>query len=106
MLTSLRGFKVFQTSLIFCVPISAIMHPLIVLFGLHHFRPISYWNVLLLMAIGAFIGLFKTLIVSGVSFLGKPSLRWWLIIGSTVALSLLEAHGYYEIWTAPIAHAD
>jgi hypothetical protein len=105
MFSSLRGCKVFWVSLILCVPSSAVI-PLLTASFANGSLPLTLnQGVLNVLTIGAIIGLFKSLIVSGVTFFVKPSLRQWLIIGSTVALSLLEAWSYYEIWTAPIAHA-
>jgi hypothetical protein len=102
MFTSLRGSKVFLVSLILCIPLSAIIHLLV--FGLVKIHPSTSLvspsrDILFVLATGAFVGLFKSLIVSAVTYLFKPSLRGRLIVGSIVALSLLEAWIYYELWT-------
>lgn len=99
MFSSLRGCKVFWVSLILCVPSSAVI-PLLTGSFANGSLPLTLdQGVLNVLTIGAVIGLFKSLIVSSVAFLVKPSLRSRLIIGSTVALSLLEAWSFYYLWT-------
>jgi|GEM_PF-5091075 len=103
MFSSLRGFKVFQISFILCISSSITIHLLV--FWLVKARP--SWSqfvfpmgaVLFVSLTGAFLGFLKSLLVSAIAYLGKPSLRWQLIVGSTAVLSLLEAWLYYELWT-------
>jgi len=67
-------------------------------FSLSHFvSPVE--TVVFVLSIGGFVGLFKSLFVSAFAFYALPCSRWWLIIGSTVVLSLPEAWIYYELWT-------
>lgn len=104
MFSSLRGSKVFLVSLILCVSLSAIIY--LSVYVLVKVRPSTQLispaqTVLFVLAMGAVVGLFKSLIVSGISFLVKPSLRSWLILGSTVALSILDTWIYYELLIMP-----
>ena len=98
----IHGFKVFLVSLILCVSSSAIIH--LSVFWFLKVNPstplISLSRDLLgVLAIGIFVGLIKSLMVSFVTYSVKPSLRWWLILGSTIVLSLIEGWLDYESWT-------
>ena len=102
MFSNLNGSRVFRASLVCCIPSSAIIHFLVFWiatnFSLSHVvSPVE--AVVFVLSIGAVFGLFKSLFVSATAFFVAPRLRWWLIVGSTVALSLPEAWFYYEMWT-------
>jgi hypothetical protein len=58
----------------------------------------SVETVVLVLSIGGVVGLFKSLFVSAFAFFAPPRSRWWLIIGSTVVLSLPEAWFYYRFY--------
>jgi hypothetical protein len=74
MFSPLHGSKIFQVSLV----LSALS--------------ISDWLVCIL--IGTIPGLGKSLIVTTVAYFTKPSLRWLIIVGSTIILTLLEGRLY------------
>ena len=100
MLTPLYGSKVFLGSSICCIPSSAIIHLAVfwyVKFDPSLISPVQ--GILFVLATGAFIGIFKSLLVSGIAFVVKPFLRWWVIIVSTIVLTLFEGWFYYELWT-------
>ncbi|PSB14559.1 hypothetical protein C7B65_26285 [Phormidesmis priestleyi ULC007] len=103
MFQSIHGFKIFLVSLALGVPSSAIVHLSIVWFvRILPFllsSPYLLRDVLGFLAIGAFIGLFKSLLVCAIAFQVEPFLRWRVIFVSTIGLTLLEGWLYYKLWT-------
>jgi hypothetical protein len=98
----MNGSKVFKVFLILCIPSSVITHFLVLWFAkpnLYLPQLLSLKTILFFLSIGIPIGTFKSLFVSATAFFAVPRLRWWVILGSTVALSLPEAWIYYELWT-------
>ena len=99
----IHGFKVFLASLILCVPSSAVSHLLAFWSSFRYFPPSSsispVRDALVVLAIGAFIGIFKSLLVSAIAFVVEPFLRWRVIIVSTIVLTSFEGWFYYDLWT-------
>ena len=99
MLTPLHKSKVLLASSICCIPSSAIV-PLAVFWYVKFYPSFisSVQGILFVLATGAFIGTFKSLLVGGFAFVVKPFLRWWVIIVSTIVLTLFEGWFYYDLW--------
>ena len=99
----IHGFKVFLVSLILCVPSSAVSNLLVFWLSSRYFPLRSeipqLRDALAVLAMGAFIGIFKFLLVSPIAFQVEPFLRWRVIVVSTIVLTLFEGWFYYELWT-------
>ena len=96
---SLSGLQVFRVSVFLCVPVSAIIHSLVFELVKNYPSASPGKDIILVLAMGVLVGSLKSLMVSGVAYLVRPSLRLQLIVGNTVLFSLLETWFYYEIWT-------
>jgi hypothetical protein len=94
MFSPLHGSKVFQVSLVLCITSSVVAFCYATISNPSALS-ISDWLVYIL--IGTIPGLGKSLIVTTVAYFTKPSLRWLIIVGSTIILTLLEVRLYYGV---------
>ncbi|MGG6264848.1 hypothetical protein ACQ4M3_02135 [Leptolyngbya sp. AN03gr2] len=102
MLPPLAPYQVSRTSLICCIASSVVTHFLVIgfvtgnLFAIF-FAPVV--SVLVILAITVAIASIKALVVAVLAgSLRSDQLRWCLILGGTLLLSLLEAAIYYYTW--------
>jgi hypothetical protein len=54
------------------------------------------------LVIGALIGSFKSLPVSVITYVARPSSRWQVIIGTILVSSLFEIFIYYQLLIVPL----
>jgi hypothetical protein len=95
MFSPLHGSKIFQVSLVLCITSSVVAFCYAITSNRTSALSISGWLVCIL--IGTIPGLGKSLIVTTVAYFTKPSLRWLIIVGSTIILTLLEGRLYYDV---------
>ncbi|BAU09979.1 hypothetical protein LEP3755_04560 [Leptolyngbya sp. NIES-3755] len=101
----LAPYQVPSASLICCIASSVPAHFLVIgsvtgnLFAIF-FAPVI--SVLVILAITIAVGSLKALTVAVLASSPRSDqLRWWLILGGTLFLSLLEGAMYYYIWNLP-----
>lgn len=103
MVPPLNNFRTHQFSLICCVSTSVTLQLVCfwVIKGVGITQLISpIKDSLILLFIGIIVGILKSSVVSCIVCLVQPSLRGRLILGSTVALSLLESIICVQVWSA------